>query len=198
LLYRQDVDPDRIVDLWHEVADRYSESHRFYHTLEHIRSMVTDLESYPAPVEDRDALLFSIFFHDLVYRVGRRDNEIRSADLFRERMSATPYTRIEKVCGQIVATRLHRVEGDADTNLLLDLDLAIFGYPEKDYQRYTAQIREEHRLIPELIFRPARRRVLSRFLGPNHIYKTDRFRERYEEQARLNLEAELDKLRLLQ
>ncbi len=49
------------------------------------------------------------------------------------------------------------------------------------------RVREEYRWVPGLIYRAKRREVLAGFLARPTIYGTERFRERFEVQARENM-----------
>jgi predicted metal-dependent HD superfamily phosphohydrolase len=50
--------------------------------------------------------------------------------------------------------------------------------------------------VPEDIFRKKRAEILERFLERDVIYRTGRFYETHEKQARANLRASLERLRL--
>lgn len=62
-------------------------------------------------------------------------------------------------------------------------------------EQYEAQIRREYAWVPETIFASKRAEILDRILARERIYATDWFFERFENQARLNLQASLQKLR---
>lgn len=47
----------------------------------------------------------------------------------------------------------HQVSMDADTNLLIDADLAILGTEPDQYRIYTQQVRQEHSMFPDILFR---------------------------------------------
>jgi predicted metal-dependent HD superfamily phosphohydrolase len=52
-------------------------------------------------------------------------------------------------------------------------------------------VRKEYAIYPDLLYRPGRIKVLKYFLEKPRIYHTPYFWEKYEEQARANMEAEL-------
>lgn len=183
-----------IVEAWHELADRYSEAHRHYHTLQHLRDMVGELDKYPDRIADRDTLLFSIFYHDMVYRPGRKDNEKKSVELMNNRLSQTAFKGLDSCARQILATEDHGRSEDEDTRLLIDLDLSILGQSTERYAEFREEIREEYLLFPRWIFRRGRRKVISDLLERKFIYQTGFFHGLYEEQARSNLRAELESL----
>lgn len=94
----------------------------------------------------------------------------------------------------ILATKLHEISQDNDTNYFIDADLAILGRGQYEYQKYTEQIREEYSIYPDFMYNNGRKKALQHFLQMDAIYKTDYFFEKYEKQARLNISNELETL----
>jgi predicted metal-dependent HD superfamily phosphohydrolase len=79
------------------------------------------------------------------------------------------------------------VGGDVDTQLLLDIDLAILGAAPERFAAYESQIRAEYAHVPEADFRSGRAQVLSGFLARPRIYATAAFHDALEHRARENL-----------
>jgi predicted metal-dependent HD superfamily phosphohydrolase len=179
-----------------ELAQAYSEPGRHYHNLGHIAQLLELLDQYGHDVHGRDAIEFAIFFHDAVYVPIRSDNEAASAALARARLTALGGTEtlVREVERLILATRhgtaLVDAIGDPDLALLLDLDLSILGAERAVYAAYAAAIRREYAVVPDLIYRPGRRRVLAEFLARPRIYATPRIYDACEAAARANLEWE--------
>jgi predicted metal-dependent HD superfamily phosphohydrolase len=86
-----------------------------------------------------------------------------------------------------MATRHEAVPQTRDERVLIDVDLWILGAPEKRFDEYERQVREEYGWVPGLIYRRKRRAILESFVARPTIYSTERFIERYEQQARANL-----------
>ncbi len=177
--------PDR--SLYDALVARYSEPHRRYHTLQHLEECfaaldeIADLAEHPADVE------LALWFHDAVYDTRRSDNEQRSAGWARS------------ICGDEVArlvmfTRHEAIPAAIDEKVLVDADLWILGAPEKRFDEYERQVREEYGWVPGLIYRRKRREILESFLARPAIYGTDRFIRRYEPRARANLARSLARL----
>src|SRR5690606_24928295 len=76
----------------------------------------------------------------------------------------------------------------------LDIDCAILGAPEPEYEGYSCRIRMEYSFIPFSVYAEGRRRVLLDFLSRDRIYYTDHFYALYEEQARKNISREIETL----
>ncbi|RYY19986.1 MAG: hypothetical protein EOO36_04530 [Cytophagaceae bacterium] len=53
-------------------------------------------------------------------------------------------------------------------------------------------MRREYRLVPDLRYRPGRRKVLARLLAAPVLFHTPALREELDAAARRNLQAELD------
>jgi predicted metal-dependent HD superfamily phosphohydrolase len=179
--------------LWEKIEANYSAENRHYHNLSHLDYMADQAMRYQNNLSDLDTILLSIFYHDIIYNVIRKDNEIKSADIAREQLSqlGVPTDKIAKCHTQILATQKHALSSNADTNYLLDFDLAILGERPSDYEEYTRKIRKEYAVYPDFLYRRGRKKVLQHFLAMNRIFKTDAFYERYEQTARDNLKIEL-------
>jgi len=95
----------------------------------------------------------------------------------------------------IVATKYHKIENnDTDLAYFLDFDMAILGKDWDNYLKYTVKIRKEYRIYPNILYRKGRKKALKHFLKTERIYKTDEFFNRFEVQARKNIQKELDVL----
>lgn len=171
-----------------ELLRRYGEPHRRFHSAAHLTQLLDLLDELDA---DRRSHL-AAWFHDAVYQPGRRDNEQRSAQLARQRLIAAGFSEDDSdfVARAVLATAGHK-DADPAFDALLDADLAILGTNPDAYQRYRQAIREEFSGIPELLFKPARARFLRAMLERPSIYRTPLCRERFEAQARRNLQHEL-------
>ncbi len=86
------------------------------------------------------------------------------------------------------------VEGDpaaAQALLLLDADLSIFGSDSARYAAYVNAVRKEFQFLSHDEFRRTRVAMIERFLLRPQIYFTRAMQERFEAQARKNLNQEL-------
>ena len=78
-----------------------------------------------------------------------------------------------------------------DAQVLVDADLSILGAQPARFREYEAQVRSEYGWVPDAMFRSTRAKILKEFLARPHLYCTAHFRERYEAQARRNLQHSL-------
>lgn len=189
-------DNSLIQKLWNEIETAYSNKKRYYHTLSHLEFLFQQLTNVKEKIQDWHAILFSIFYHDIFYHVLKKDNEEQSALLAEKRLSELTVSenKIAKCKEQILATKSHNVSNDNDTNLFTDADLSILGQGWNIYETYTKQIRKEYSVYPGFIYKPARKKVLLHFLEMEKIFKTDKFYNLLEKQARENITREIEEL----
>ncbi|MBC9798565.1 HD domain-containing protein [Sinomicrobium weinanense] len=194
LIKKYSDNEDYNLECWNEIEQNYSSKSRHYHTLEHLHNMLSELNGIKPQIEHLDAFLFSVFYHDVIYRPTKKDNELQSAIVFDKRISKTTFQSIEKCVQQIKATKEHKLSSDRDTNFLLDIDLSILGKPTTEYQVYCRNIRKEYKIYPDFMYRKGRKNVLKNLLNLDSIFKTEFFKAKYENQAKENIINELNQL----
>jgi predicted metal-dependent HD superfamily phosphohydrolase len=179
------------------LVGRYAEPHRAYHTLGHVAACLAEWDGARGGASDPDAGELALWFHDAVYDPRAGDNEARSADLAAAacREAGVGETFARRVAGLILETRHAGSPETPDGALVADADLAIFGRPPDEFAAYEAGIRREYAWVPVPEYRRGRSDILRRFLDRPAVYATSHFRERYEVQARRNLEGLLARLR---
>jgi predicted metal-dependent HD superfamily phosphohydrolase len=175
----------------------YSEKHRHYHTSRHIDHCLREFDSATSLAREPAEVELALWFHDAIYDPHSSKNEERSADwacelLTRHHASAE---RVSRVRDHILATRHEAAASDADSRLVVDIDLSILGVDETAYAQFEVNVRREYRWVPSLLFRRKRAEILESFLARPQIYTTELFRERYERQARHNLSQAIERLR---
>ncbi|MEN3538565.1 metal-dependent phosphohydrolase [Microbispora sp. ZYX-F-249] len=180
-----------------ELAARWAEPHRRYHTTAHLRAVLTAIEPLAAQAEDPTAVRLAAWFHDAVYDGRPGWDEERSAQLARARLPACglPAERVREVARLVRLTAGHAYEpGDVNAAVLCDADLAILAAPPGAYAAYTRAVREEYRHVPDDAFRAGRAAVLRELLGKPRLFGTPAGRDLWERRARENLAGELARL----
>ncbi|EQA44957.1 hypothetical protein LEP1GSC050_2483 [Leptospira broomii serovar Hurstbridge str. 5399] len=182
--------------LWTEINLNYSESHRHYHTLTHLKSFLDRLKTVRTRIQDWDSMLFAMFYHDIIYDPKDFQNEENSALLAEERLNRinAPRLLIFKVKDLILATKMHRAQDDPDIRYFLDCDLSILGAEKSEYQQYARSIRNEYKEYSDEEYSSGRKKVLEYFLRMERIFTSREFFETLEKQARANLSYELEEL----
>ncbi|MCR5887613.1 hypothetical protein LRS06_07445 [Hymenobacter sp. J193] len=189
-------DEARRVGVLRQLTELYTGSGRHYHTLTHVQDLLQTIDEHADNLQEVAVVQLAAWFHDAIYNPLRSDNEARSAELARDflRHSNWPAARQERVALLIERTQDHtqpQPPHGTDLHFFLDADLQVLGRPEAEYWQYARQIREEYRLVPDILYRRGRRKVLEKLLSVPHLYRTTMFREKLEDAARGNLHAEL-------
>ncbi len=177
--------------LFERLIAAYRAPHRSYHALQHLQECIAHFSEVPALAVRPGEVEIALWFHDAIYDPRSGDNELLSANLASEELSAAgaPRECQTHVHELIMATRHEAKPSEADQQLLVDIDLAILGASPARFNEYDNQVRLEYSWVPGFLYRMKRREVLKGFLSREHIYCTEYFRERYEQQARANLRA---------
>jgi predicted metal-dependent HD superfamily phosphohydrolase len=187
-----------INERWIEIERNYTSKKRHYHTLNHLENLLDLLVNVKNEIKNWDTILFSLYYHDIIYNSLKSDNEEKSAILAGKRMQelSVPQEQIELCKSQILATKAHTKAIDSDTNYFTDADLSILGQSWEMYSLYYKNVRREYSIYPDFLYNPGRKKVLNHFLSMDRIFKTDYFHQQFEVTARKNLTKELEGLTL--
>jgi len=180
-----------------ELCRLYDAPHRRFHTLGHVSDCIAWLDVVAPLVRDPDALELALWFHDAVYAAGSDANERRSAEMFASAASGARPHLCRRVCGLIMATRHTGAAQGNDRQFMVDIDLAGFGAPWKEFMAKGDELRAEFASQPDSDYYRGQIQFLCRLQRRKHFFCTDYFRERYEKIAQSNLRR-LVKLRIQQ
>lgn len=201
LVYNYSNDKILIEKSFQAINENYSSEQRYYHNLLHIFAMlnsINTIDSLDLKHAVNDEFLFALWYHDVIYISGRKDNEIKSAEFATKwlKILSVNNSKIETVYKMIIRTQNHfeNCDDSLSTKLLLDCDLHILGSERPVYIEYSKQIRQEFAFIDEVSYRNGRADMLSKFLKNSYIYKTSYYRNKYETIARDNIEFEIKNL----
>ena len=175
--------------LYRTIEDKYSEPHRHYHTLSHIRHCLEQLDRAAHLAADAEAIELALWFHDVIYDPTLDDNELRSALFFDANLGIhLPDERAGRVHHLIMATEYPSEPRDGDARLMVDIDLSSFGLPWEEFMRDTRAIEAEYSHVPEEQYTAGKRKFLNSLLSRPRLYLTDYLHDRLEAQARSNIE----------
>ncbi len=177
-----------------DLARRYCEPQRHYHTLAHIEAMLAHFDSHRALAQQADWVRAAIWFHDAIYDPTRGDNEARSAALAASSLRALGWSDVacKRVAALIELTARHEAPAaDGDAALLIDLDLSILAAAPATYERYVAQVRREYGHVSDADFRAGRHDFVAAQLARERIFSTPQLHDVWEAPARENLRREL-------
>jgi predicted metal-dependent HD superfamily phosphohydrolase len=186
---------NEVDSIYCDVLDRYSESHRHYHTIDHVKACLRHLDSVENIVNRREVEI-AFWFHDVIYNPLKNDNEDQSAVFACSALAALGENDeiIDGVKHLVVLTKHPSDPKELHEKYLIDIDLSILGSSEDVYGNYEHWIRQEYSKIPTILYKRGRKKVLRSFLEQPKIYSTELFHGKYEASARTNLENALSSL----
>lgn len=192
LMKELQVPEQKAREAYDKLTQAYSQN-RCYHTMSHIAYMLNLLQAMEnigrVCVQDQTAMKLAIFYHDIV-NSGKESDEKESCRLMR--LNCPDPGIAEAAENLIMATAHHQTPEtmSPDMKIIHDLDLAILG-DNVNYGLYAANVRREYPHLNTHNYRDGRRKVLSGLLEKQKIFATYTFREAFEQDARVNLRAEM-------
>ncbi len=167
----------------------YAEGHRAYHTSRHIDECLSLLDELKRLCERPAEVECALWFHDAIYEPMSKSNEERSADWAAEFLNSSGAARdvASRVRSHVMATCHEAPPPDADSKVVVDIDLSILGAESSRYEEFERDVRKEYRWVPRFIYGPKRAAILQSFLDRPRIYQCAPMFERFEEKARANM-----------
>lgn len=185
---------DAVLMRWNELKKAYSHTSRYYHNLKHVEEMIACFQAYKNELQFPDEVLYAIFYHDYIYNSARKDNELKSAEFAVKILPEATTVNKKVVFDLIMATKNHQSKSTEDEKWLIDFDLKILSKDWEDYTAYFQQIRKEYGIYPDFLYNPGRKKAMQHFLEHEYIFQTETFRNTYEQQAKKNIQKEVDLL----
>ncbi len=186
---------NKVESIYSDVLNRYSEKHRHYHTIDHVSACLRHLDSV-GNIDNQREIEIALWFHDVIYSPVKKDNEDQSAVFACSALTALGESEqvIDSVKHLIILTKHPSDPKELHEKYLIDIDLSILGSSEHVYEGYERWIRKEYSKVPAILYKRGRKKVLGSFLDQPKIYSTELFYEKYEVNARSNLENALCRL----
>ena len=174
--------------VWQKLRSHYQEPHRYYHTLEHIAHCLGQLDIAGDYVEESSATEMAIWFHDIIYHYGAKDNEILSVAYFKEVAgSAMSAPFIDRVAEFIIATQHTGAAGDPAIAYMVDIDLSGFGLPWDEYLADSLSLRYEAEGVNDEQYYMGKLRFLTELQRWPSLYQSPFFKNRLEARAQSNI-----------
>lgn len=194
LCSRLGIEPDP--QTYDALVSAHAESHRAYHTLDHIAACLRHLDDVRDLADRPDEIEMALWFHDAIYApfsaTNEEDSAVWAADWLQNK--GLDKSGLARISNHILDTKTHDTPTTIDGQLMLDIDLSILGTPERVYDEFETHIRREYRLVPGFIFRKKRKSILQGFLARERLYSSDYFFDLLAAQARVNLERAISRL----
>ncbi len=145
-----------------KVVLRYSEIHRFYHTLNHVIFILEGLKKNNL-LQD-DVLFLAALFHDSVYDPRSQNNEENSVQFFIQEAEHSMISEVQrKEIVQIIRDTRHHEAHSEKSALFQRLDLAIFEEPFASLMEYEHQIFREFQFVEYTSYKQQRVEVLQHY-----------------------------------
>ena len=173
-----------------ELDALYGEPHRHYHTAAHIEHCLRLFDPAAGRMDEPDAVEMALWFHDAIYDIPGKDNELRSAELFAARARGRGSERFRSNVHRLVMATTHRDPPPAtlDESFIVDIDLSSFGRPWEEFLDDSRAVRAELSHLSDAEFYPRQRRFLESLAARPRFCFTEFFRDRHEARARRNIE----------
>lgn len=179
---------DESATIHQQLIASYSEPQRFYHRLTHIEHCLALIEKISSELQSPEALELAIWYHDVIYQPGAKDNEQLSADLFMTTSDGVFDDNLRDTVYQHIMATVHDGSevNHADTIYMLDIDLSSFGRPWAEFIQDSDNLRLEMKHWPDDAFYRRQTRFQDKLFGQPRFFKSDYFYDNYEAQARQN------------
>jgi len=192
-------------NLWDLLVAAYAKPPRAYHNLNHAVSCAAMAEEYRLPPH----AALSLLYHDAHYVAGGTINEEESVQLLREHFGdwrdditadvSLPHpmgpSPLERRSTLIMATKHDKLPFIPLEAWVMDIDMSILGSEPSKFQAYDEAIRAEYGFLSDADFEAGRTRFLTKLLSQRHIFHTPILQDRFEGQARDNIQWRLGKVK---
>lgn len=172
-----------------EILKNYTENNRYYHNLNHIVTMLDDKKLGRYSIYNI-SLRLAIWFHDIILTNEKDSNKM--AIKLMKRLRIPRYVR-KSVSELILATVYDKPIKNLNytQKIIRDVDFCILGKSKEEYEEYIQGVRAENASLSDEVFYEKRKEFLLNILNNQPIFKVDFIRNKYEEQARVNICNEL-------
>lgn len=179
---------DESADVHARLVESYSEPQRFYHTLGHIEHCLSLFDKISAELQNPEALELAIWFHDVIYRPGAKDNEQLSADQFMALTRNIFSNNVRDTVYQHIMATVHDGSEfeNADTNYMLDIDLSSFGRPWPEFIQDSDNLRLEMGDLSDEVFYKRQASFQNRLFSRPRFFRSKYFYDHFESQAKQN------------
>ena len=157
---------DKTID---EMIYKWNEKHRFYHDINHLISVLKEIENSiyfkDLNINEKHSLLLAAFFHDIVYNPKKKDNEDQSIQIFLRSFNNKDPKMRDKVCKLIEITKYRKRPSDKLERMFWDADNAGFKKGYNEILKNEKLIRREYSFLDSKKYKEKRIAFLESNLG---------------------------------
>jgi predicted metal-dependent HD superfamily phosphohydrolase len=156
------------------LLDKWNESHRYYHDLEHLTDLISqineDFGNGNINQSERKKLIIAAIFHDIVYEPHSKNNEEKSAELFYKFCSEKHDIDVVEIKQIILDTKDH-VPSTPLSKKFISYDMKICERSLEDLINWEKKIRKEYELVENKEYSFSRLNFLESLIDryPNNI-----------------------------
>lgn len=180
-----DFDRETLDEFFDVISKKYSETSRYYHTMQHIIDCLAKLQNHFLDLipskGDLAVVTIALIYHDVIYNAQREDNELKSAQLARDQLGVLgmQQSRIEQVFELIMATISHKHDLPFQPigtfsflkDVLIDIDISILSSGRNVYAKYAREVALEYAFLGRSVYKQRRKQVLGGILQMKNIYR---------------------------
>ena len=171
-----------------QLVQLYGEPQRHYHTFDHITHCLAKMDEVVEQVKCPEALELAIWYHDAIYQISAKDNEQRSKDLFIAHSSEVLDDNLRQQVYALIMVTVHpSVPSNPDQCLMVDIDLASFCLPWREFLRDSNRVRKELAHLSDVDFNAGQIHFLRILAGREWFYNSPHYRQHHEQAAHDNI-----------
>lgn len=179
--------------LFDELLRLYGESHRHYHTANHVAHCLREFDAARPHLDEPDCVELAVWFHDAIFDARSADNEAASARFFRRVADGIMAPQTCDLVDDLIMVTTHKTDPDTnDERFIVDIDLSAFGLPWEQFINDSVAVRAECLHLTDTEFFPRHKAFVQSLLDREVFCYTEFFRARHEEVARRNIQRYLD------
>lgn len=185
-------DPDG--DLWQEIESQHSDPRRHLYNLEHLAFRLDLLATTDF---DKAHLRLALYYHHITYDSCADNNEINSARVATEQLKSVGIKDKDTAAIYDLIRLTDPLPSPSIPlgDLFLDLHRAWMGADSDQFQTFAEARRQDFSWLPDGKYLRQRMNEVIPLLDRQPIFVTKDFHDRFEDQARQNLNAEIQRLR---
>ena len=187
------------------LLERWTRPDRHFHNVKHLVDVLARVDELGEETHHPELVRLAAWYHGAVFDSAERkayanqggEDEVASAALAREQLTqlGVPEKQAQRVGALVSALVRHSPDpSDIDCAVLCDADLAMLAAEPQRYKEYLKDVRDEYAHIPLADYLRARTAIITKLLERRSLFSSP-LGAAWEEPARQNLDAELQRLR---
>ena len=152
-----------------DLENRWHEPHRYYHNIDHLTSMLIEIEKNVYFRElskyEKHVVMLAAFFHDAVCNPKKDDNEEQSVKLFAKYFGGADIRMFDTVCGLIMITKYRKRPATKLKKIVWEADNAGFKKGYNHLFKTEKLIQKEYAYLPKEKFREGKIKFIETNFG---------------------------------